>query len=95
MDKILDIVQCSIAFDTSKIPDYEQDGHLYNRDDIWKLIGEKYSSPMTREPLKLTDTRANPTGVKIVEAIREFDLKREQCQDLKSHYRFLRKKITW
>ena len=31
-----------------KIPAYAQDGHLYNRDDIRKWIGEKYSSPMTR-----------------------------------------------
>ena len=38
---------------------------------------------MTREPLTLADTRANPTGVKIVEAIRECDLTREQCEDLK------------
>ena len=94
LDKILDIVQCPISYDTMKISAYAQDGHLYNRESIRKLIGEKYSSPMTRVPLALEDTRADPTGVKIVEAIRECELTREQCEDLKSHYRFLKKRIT-
>ena len=68
-----------------KIPAYAQDGHLYTRDAIWKWIGEKYSSQMTREPLTLEDTRADPTGVNIVEAIMECDLTREQCQGLKKN----------
>ena len=86
--EILYIVQCPISYDTIKIPACAQDSHLYNRDDIWKWIGEKFSSPMTRESLTLADTRADPTGVNIVEAIRECDLTREQCQDLKKSLSF-------
>ena len=78
-----------------KIPAYAQNGTLYNRESIWKFIGDNYSPLMTREPLNLADTRPGPTGVKIVEAIRECDLTREQCTDLKSHHYFLRKRITW
>ena len=66
-----------------KIPAYAQDGFLYNRDDICKWIGEKSSSPMTRAPLTLEDTRVDPTGVKIVETISEYSSLREQYQDLK------------
>ena len=71
-----------------KIPAYAQDGTLCNRDDICKWIGEKCSSPMTREILTLVDTIADPTGVKIVEVIRECDLTREQCEDLKNSSSF-------
>ena len=39
---------------------------------------------MKRETLTLADTRANPIGVKNVEAIGEYDLKREQYEDLKN-----------
>ena len=66
-----------------KIPAYLQDGMLYNIESIWKWVGDNYSSPMSREPLTFADTRPNPTGVKNDEAIRECDLTREQCNDLK------------
>ena len=46
---------------------------------------------MTREPLTLVDTRSDPIGVKILEAIRGCDLTSEQCTKLKQVIIYLTK----
>ena len=42
LDKILDIVECPVSYDTMKIPDYAQDGTLYERESIWKWIDDNF-----------------------------------------------------
>ena len=84
LEKVLEIVHCPILQDTMITPAYGKDGFLYDHIAIHRALNQKYASSMTREKMHLeTDVRVDPTGVKLVAAIRKCRLVNETGKDLK------------
>ena len=62
---------------------------VYDHVAIYQVLDQKYASPMTRERMHPDDVRVDPTGVKLVEAIRKCALVKETGNDLKKVITYL------